>query len=474
MPDVDSSAPEDIQWGAISVRTVSTQDRRLEGETYLEDGYGLQLAIRGRATGWAPLGTEANVWQPSRLKGVTVGPGSGIPFFSAGQMFEERPVARKWLVPELTPDIERRKISRGQLLLSCSGVVGNAMASTSSHENAVVTHDLLRVDLVEPERAGWAYGYMRSDLFKTMAVSARYGHMIKHLEPEHVRALPFISPTETQQARTKDLFDCMQEARQASLELTDRAHNLLSAQLDIQQVGSRIHSSVSFAQIARGRRRLDAEHFRPGILEIEDAFERSAQRVDDLSSVTARVWWPNRFKRTLARFGTPYVSASEVFDRVLNPTKYIYASQVPNAADYSVEAGWILMARSGQVYGLNGRVKLATKRMEKVFVSEDLIRISADPARINNFYLLAVLSHPQIGRPAVIRNAYGTSIPHLEPRDILDVSIPRFRSDIEGEVAELMAKATEAAEQAEQTELELVSYVSTASDLFLKDESSGT
>ena len=41
--------------------------------------------------------------------------------------------------------------------------------------------------------------------------------------------------------------------------------------------------------------------------------------------------------------------------------KRVYTDPIPRYKDFFVKEGWILMACSGQVYGLNGSVTLATK-----------------------------------------------------------------------------------------------------------------
>ena len=46
----------------------------------------------------------ANVWQPSRLKGIQVGPDFGTPFLAATQVFDIRPVPRKWLAIDQIDD----------------------------------------------------------------------------------------------------------------------------------------------------------------------------------------------------------------------------------------------------------------------------------------------------------------------------------------------------------------------------------
>jgi hypothetical protein len=58
----------------------------------------------------------ARVWQPSRLKGIVVPPGTGTPFLAAGQVFEARPVPRKWLSLAKTPGASERFVESGKIL----------------------------------------------------------------------------------------------------------------------------------------------------------------------------------------------------------------------------------------------------------------------------------------------------------------------------------------------------------------------
>ena len=113
------------------------------------------------------------------------------------------------------------------------------------------------------------------------------------------------------------------------------------------------------------------------------------------------------------------------------------------------------MACSGQTYGLNGSVSLMTKRHETAFFSHDLVRIVPKVALIRPGYLFTVLGHPKLGRPLVIRNASGTSIPHLEPADIAMTPIVRLGKRIEGQIADAMEEAIEMRVEADVLENEL-------------------
>src|SRR5207249_3777479 len=111
-------------WGVTQASVLGKGERRLEAETYLSDGYGLRTAIEARPNGRRSLQELARVWQPNRLKGIVVPAGSGTPFLAAGQVFEARPMPRKWLSLAKTPKAAERFVQSGTILVSCSGNVG--------------------------------------------------------------------------------------------------------------------------------------------------------------------------------------------------------------------------------------------------------------------------------------------------------------------------------------------------------------
>lgn len=443
-----------VSWGVARSSLLRRGERRLEAETYLSDGYGRRVAIESRSEGWVRLASIADVWQPNRLKGIVVAEDHGVPFLAAGQVFEVEPTPRKWLSLARTKDAHARFVDAGALLLSCSGTVGRVTIAHSPHVGKLITHDLLRIKPHDMLTAGWLYAYMRTASFRAMATGAHYGHVIKHLEPLHVESLPVVTVGRA----------VMESAARAVIEIfeaRDRAHALIaearkiyetSLAVDLSGVNWEDPFSVTARSLLAGRRRLDGYHHNPVARRVISAMRRTAQDVRPLRDVTRRVWWPGRFRRAFGENGTPYLSAIELFD--LNPpvTKRIYAGLVDDANEYFLEPGWLVMARSGQIYGLNGRVFLASHRHARAFISEDLIRIEPDLDTIRSGYLLAALSHPTLGRPLVLRQAYGTSIPHLEPSDVLDIPVPRLPENIEATIADLMEEAARLRSNADDQE----------------------
>ncbi|MDR0593438.1 MAG: hypothetical protein LBG60_09360 [Bifidobacteriaceae bacterium] len=429
-------------------------ERRMEARSYLSDGYGIGQRIAALPA-TARFGQLADVWQPPRLKGYAVPEGKGTPFLSAGQAFELRPRARKWLSEATVPHYNRRLVEAGWLLLSCSGQVGRVTAVYPHHAGKVMTHDLLRLVPENASDYGWLYAYMRTPQFLSVARAAQYGAMIKHLDPGHVNALPVPLPPPSVRRRVGQLAERAVGARREASALLDRADRLYEALINPAGVAlpSRDWGPVPARRLFEGRRRLDGQHWAPRVKAVEALLAGAATHgVDTVAGVTRRVELGNRFKRSFGPKGTPYYSASDLFDVNASATKRVYAGLLKDASPYYLRAGWIVMACSGQAYGLLGRSLVLGEQHEGVFGSHDLIRIEPDPVSIRTGYLQTVLSNETYGRLLVVRHAFGTTVPHLDPVDIRAVPVPRFSRDREAEVADSSEQAFAKSAEADRLE----------------------
>jgi hypothetical protein len=400
----------------------------------------------------------ASVWQPSRLKGFQVAEGKGLPFLSAGQVFESRPRVRKWLAEAMIPAVETRYLEPEWLLMSCSGEVGRVTAVYREHLGRVITHDLLRIEPRDPDDYGWLYAYMKTPTFFAIARSSQYGHMIKHLEPEHVLAMPVAMPDDALRRRIGAQAKCALDKRQKARSLQDQADDLYAHAVNPNgvTVNETASSTVRASNLAHGRRRLEGQFHRSEVLQIEQLVESAGRSASALGDLVKSVTVGARFKRYFGENGTPYRSASELFD--VNPpvTKRIYSALLPEPEKYMLHEGWIIMACSGQTYGLLGRTMVLTENHDGLFGSHDLIRIVPNVSLARTGYLQTALNHVEYGRPRVVRYASGTSVPHLDPLDIREVMIPRFDSSVEDQIGDLSDKATSLSAEADRLETEAV------------------
>lgn len=457
------------KWTSLSASLVFGGDRRMEAENYLAGGYGLRLAMEARKAGWTRMGQLAQVWQPSRLKGIQVSPEFGTPFLAATQVFDLRPVPRKFLSLDRTDSAAERFVTSGMILVTCSGSVGRATLAHKPHENILISHDLLRVEPREKKLWGWLYAYLRAPQTRAMMSAAQYGHIIKHLEVGHLNALPFPvlrdDLLEEFNGRVKDILD----KRNRAHALLQAAEELFSTAIGpvVPGKNSEAGFTVRTAELFGQRRRLEACYHTPTATAILNRFAVLGLPVEPLSTLTERIWWMTRFKRVFGDEGVPYMSADELFS--LNPavTKRVLIEQADNAEEYFVKAGWIVMACSGQVYGLNGSVALMTEKQEKAFFSHDLIRIIPRPDLIRPGYLSLALGHPALGRPLVIRHAYGTSIPHLDPADVAAFPVVRLGEALETNIADGIEEASALRAEADEIENNLAAEAEAILDGFM-------
>ncbi|WP_163633483.1 hypothetical protein [Microbacterium sp. B35-04] len=396
----------------------------------------------------------ADVWQPSRLKGFQVDPGKGLPFLSAGQVFESQPRVRKWLATAMVPRSETRYLESDWIMMSCSGEVGRVTAVYDEHLDKVVTHDLLRVVPRDAADYGWLYAYMKTPTFFAIARSSQYGHMIKHLEPEHVLGMPVAMPDIETRRRVGRDADAALEMRRSARRLQARADEMYAAAVNPsnEPVHDAVSSTVRASSLLAGRRRMEGQFHRAGVLQVEDLVRRSSNKVQPLIEVVKSVTVGARFKRYFGDNGTPYRSASELFDVNAPVTKRVYSALLPDSKKYMLRSGWIIMACSGQTYGLLGRTTVLTENHDGVFGSHDLIRIVPDRTRARTGYLQTALNHVDYGRPRVVRYASGTSVPHLDPQDIRNVLLPRFDAALEEAIADLSEEAIRLAAEADRLE----------------------
>lgn len=450
---------------SVRLSTVLGGDVRLEASTYLRDGYGF-VRLANQCDNHKRLGDLADIWQPSRLTGYTVPEGKGLPFFTAGQVFEDFPRVRKWLAAPFVPQAESRYVKQDWLLLSCSGVVGNVTAVYPHHVNKVITHDLLRIEPKDQAEYGWLYAYMKTDFFKQIARAAQYGHMIKHIEVAHANEFPVIMPDA---ATRKAIGDKAAEAvrlRGEAWKLRDEAFEAVERAVGYDKensCSSIIRGEVRLSQILDRRSRLDADSYCGQINAVDALLERCT--TNKLRDLVSDVYLLPRVARTFGSGGVPFATPSDLFDVNAKPAKRIYAKLIPNHEAFMLKPGELLMVRSGQKYGLLGRVMKITENHQGVFGSDDPIHIKPDESKIRTGYLLAFLNDPALGRPSIVRNAYGTSIPHLDVKDIKKIRVPRLGADVESAIADLMDKSVNISAKADRLENEATKLAQEQIDL---------
>lgn len=446
-----------VQSSSLRASLLFNGERRLEAGAYLGEGYAPRLAIQSEDTGWSRLDKLARTWQPSRLKGIQIDRKFGTPFLTATQVFDVRPTPRKWLSIDKTPNSAQRFVDVGQILLSCSGNVGRATLAHSTTQGMLVSHDLLRVDPKRTGWWGWVYAYLRAPTVRKMMKTVQYGHIIKHLETHHLDSLPVVHVNK----QTRDEFEALAtkilEKRDQAYALTLEAEGLFAEAFG--EVRSRDSDesgfSVRAAELFTFRRRLDAWYHVPSVRAITDHLIACANGFGTIADLGFDVWLPKRFRRIAAPDGPYFLDSSDLFEINPDTTKRIADRDFGDPYDGRVKREWILVARSGQIYGLNGTATISGPCHESKVISDHVIRIAPHEPKCRLGYLLVALTHPKLGRPRVKALPYGSSIPELEVYDLRRLEIPRLDGGIEARIADRAEEAARLRDRADELEREI-------------------
>lgn len=460
-----------LKWTSLSANLLLAGDRRMEAEGYLSSGRGLRLAIESRRAGWQPLVKFAQVWQPSRLKGIQVSSDFGTPFLAATQMFDIRPVPRKWLAVERTSDAANRFINEGTIVVTCSGAVGRATLAHAPHEKTLISHDLLRVEVRDANQWGWIYAYLRSPQARAMMTSAQYGHIIKHLETSHLDALPVpvVNDEHAQKfhEEARAILDLRNRAYRLTLEAEARFEKELGT-FNVQDWGENGFTVSSIESFTKGRRRLEGSFHNPGAAAIRAHLAKQGQGFTKISDAGYSVWVPGRYKRIPASDGVEYYDSADLLEICPESVKRFADCSFGDEYRGRVKDGWLLVPCSGQVYGIIGSVVMAGLSLDGQVVSNHVMRLAGrDDMKLRAGYLLTALSHPKLGRPLVKALPFGSSVPEIDPSELASLEIVRLPSREEEVLADLAEESASLRATADEKERALSADAAVLIDRFI-------
>ncbi len=465
----------EVKSSSLKASLLFVGGRRMEAENFLARGYGTRVALESKPECWAKLEQFSRIWQPTRLKGTLVSPDDGRPYLSATQVFDVRPASRRFLSVDKISDPAALEVKGGQILMTRSGTVGRATIATNAHSGHIISDDLLRVNAKEASWWGWIYAYLRAPTARAMMKAAQYGHIIKHLETHHLEALPIIK---LQQALREPFNDRVA----AILSARDRAHRLvLEAEGNLLRVvGEPANSGCTdsgfttraSAMFGKGRR-LEGNFHNPHARAAESAIQSRAARTECVDDLVERVFVPGRFKHVYGDEGTPYLDSAQILEVAPDISKRVLSLKGEKKAGYVVDAGTLLIPCSGQLHGIVGSVVLATEWHESKVLTNHILRVvPKKKPSIRIGYLLAVLGHPTLGRPRILKGAFGSSVPEIGPEDIKNLTVPRFDAKIEDAIADAMEEAANLRAQANEMEEQVASEAEDFLNRFLSGDRS--
>ena len=458
-PENQEAQSSDFKWTTVNLQEVFETSYRLEAGVYGIEGRQARQDLEQCKWDIVHLGDKLieEAFYLGRFKRIYVEEKNGVPFILPSQMTEVYPRASKFISPTTNIDIESTRVKKGQVLLTRSGTIGVVSYVSKTLENQFLSDDVIRIKAIE--YPGYIYTYLKSRVGRLLVETNNYGAVIKHIEPEHLNAIPIPNPPPVLKQEIHNLIEESFKLRDESNELMDTAQVLLKEALELPSVEVLHEQTGQFNEAAEVLNfsvpssevidRLDGTYYDPIVKAIETHIAKRSKEIVKVvdSQISESVTLPGRFKRVYVEEGSGIVFFTGKHVSELDPSdkKYLSFSQHTEKIENElvIREGMILITSSGTL----ANTVLVPKHWDGWAMTHDIIRVVPINKEISG-YLYAWLSS-DYAHELIHRFAYGAVVRHLEKEHISQVSVPllhdeNMQREINDTVLEANRKRTEA------------------------------
>ena len=455
----EESQNSDLKWAKVDVSEVVEKEYRLEASVYGIEGRQARQHVEKCKWNAVDLCGEnglATAYHRPRFKRIYVEK-SNFPIYQPTQINELYPRPSAYISDLTQTDIDALRVKKGQVLLTCSGTIGNCAYVRNTLDTLIFSHDLIRIE--PKECSGFIYAFLKSKIGRLLITTNNYGAVVKHIEPKHLDKISIPNPPPILKQEIHNLIEESFKLRDESNELMDGAQVLLKEALrlpSIEELQERadqfdktadvLNYSVPLSELAN---RLDGSYHVPIVKVIEQHIEQTSREILKVgnSRISQSVILPSRFKRVYVEEGKGVVFFGGKQISELDPSnkKYLSISQHKEKimGDLEIRTNSVLITRSGTI----GKVAIVPKHWEGWIPNEHVIRIIPANNEIAG-YLCAWLSS-DYAYPLITRHIYGAVVDEINVEQVASISLPLLHDEntqksINDKVLEANRKRTEA------------------------------
>lgn len=369
-------------------------------------------------TGMCPKANNA-----FRFARIYVGPERGVPFLSSSDIIGLRPERGNYLSLK-TPRLDALKIQPWEVLVSCSGTIGNvSLASPRMSEWAVSQH-VIRITAHDRDTAGYVAAFLRSNWGRPQLTGMTYGSVVQHIEPEHLQhvLIPDL-PAICRIAIGRAFVNAALKRDEANHKL-DEADALLCSALKLPPLPVPAKGPVvNTVRAADWCTRLDASFHNPTAHWVEKQLRAAGVPIRPLSDkqLTTAINGVTKFRTRVyvPQGGIPLLSSKQLFQ--IDPIEIKRLAKGAHQGDLEeicLAENMIAITRSGTI----GRVQIVPKYMHGWANSEHTIRAIASNEEYAG-YLYAWLSSAY-GQALIARHSYGSVIVEIDRFMVGKIPVP--------------------------------------------------
>jgi len=452
---------EELRWRSVSLSDVLKHGLRLDGGFLNADGWHARAHLKN--TKW-PLvrivGNNgiANAFHRPRFRRIWVNK-PGIPLIQPSRVTEIHPKPNGYISKHTATDIEALKVKAGQILLTCSGAVGQCSLVSDTLNGQFFSHDLIRITCKKEEDTGYLYAYLRTKTGNALIQSSEYGAVISHIEPDHLESVPIPNPPAALKKRIHELVIHSYALRDQANSLLDTAEQLFCEALKLPPLAklrtAHFDKSADLrnytVNLSDHAGRLDASYHAPITYSILRHMKKEAAEMTSIGDarISRRIIFPGRFRRVYVQKGqgAPFLGGKQIHE--LDPTNKKYLSRKHHRErierELALDENMIMVTCSGTI----GKVTIVPKHWTGWTANQHIIRIVPATPEIAGYVYVFLQS--DYGRELITRFTYGSVVDEIDDAHVAKVSVPllrdaKKRSKISRLALEANAKRTEAYE----------------------------
>lgn len=458
-----------VKWCTISLSEIIERGKRLEASVYdVEAKHAREIIADGKYPLTTLGGTDGMTtsYTGARFKRIWVEK-SDYPIYQPSTIMDIKPSPDGYISAITDTDINALRVSKGQVLMTCSGTIGKVSFVSDTMDNLIFSHDLLRINCKNPSDAGYVYAYLKSKVGNKILLTNSYGAVITHIEPEHLASVPIPNAPDPLKIKIGNLISQSYALRDESNDLIDEATKLLIDELQLPAIedfnvryfkkGAQVDTfSVKLSDMGY---RLDASYHIPIVNAIVNHLGRYAEELTTIgdSRISQAVVLPGRFKRVYVEneYGVKFLGGKEM--NQLDPSSEKYLSKKAHAEQLKGALGIKKHSILTPARGTLGSVVMPCKHFHNWAISDNMMQIFSNEEIYGYLYIFL---NSEYGKVLIRRFTYGGVVDAIEPWHIQQVTIPLLKNhDIQKKINDLALEANEKRYEAyklEQKALEIM------------------
>ncbi len=447
----------------VKLSEVLNAGTRLEASAFSIEARNVVTTLQNSGLQLIPLYGEGGFCKEAhnafRFKRIYVDAEHGIPFLLGSDIISLRLRNERFLSRKYTQKLSHLLIQKWDVLISCSGTIGNVSLAGEIFTGKALSQDAIRLRSVNSDSAGYISAFLRSRYGRPQLTQATYGSVIVHIEPKHLERvlIPDLPPI-----RQIEIGRLMCEAvklRDEANHLLDEADRILHERLnlpylkDIAPRGNASFSTTIKASQLMGR--LEGSFHDPVAISTEKYLRSLPIEITTVGDrrVTKEVRAITKFReRTyVEKGGIPMLSSKQIFQIApIDVKRLAKGAHTKDLPEIQLEENMIAVTRSGTI----GKVQIIPKYMAEWTASEHATRFIASES-INAGYLYTWLAS-DYGYCLITRYSYGSVILEVDKEMFSSVPVPLPNIAIRDEIGNLVLKANQLRDQAWRNEQEAI------------------